>query len=123
MRVSDLRCSIRFTTAPREGPPAKARADRSPLPEIQRNMRPTGTTMTRSFLLLSVLAALLAGCASAKDIAARNEERCQARGLEPKSDKYEDCLRQLENERDARSESRRREALEKPAIPPSNRGY
>ena len=79
--------------------------------------------MTRSFLLLCVLAALLAGCASAKDIAARNEERCQARGLGPKTDRYEECLRQLENERDARMESRRREQLEQPAIPPSNRGY
>lgn len=79
--------------------------------------------MTRSFLLLSVLAALLAGCASAKDIAARNEERCQARGLEPKTDRYQDCILQLENERATRMESRRREELEKPAIPPSNRGY
>ena len=79
--------------------------------------------MTRSLLLLSILAALLAGCASAKDIAARNQERCQARGLEPKTDRYEECLRQLENERDARMESRRREQLEQPAIPPANRGY
>ena len=79
--------------------------------------------MTRSLVLLAVLAALLAGCASAKDIAARNEERCKARGLEPKTDNFENCLRQLENERDARMESRRREELERPAIPPSNRGY
>ena len=79
--------------------------------------------MTRSFLLLSILAALLAGCASAKDIAARNEERCQARGLEPKTDRYEECLRQLENERDARMESRRREQIEKSSIPSANRGY
>ena len=79
--------------------------------------------MTRNLLVLSMLAALLAGCASAKDVAARNEARCQARGLEPKTDNYENCIRQLETERDARMESRRREELEKPAIPPSNRGY
>ena len=79
--------------------------------------------MTRSLLLLSMLAALLVGCASAKDIAERNEARCRARGLEPKTDNYENCLRQLETERDARVESRRREQLETPAIPPSNRGY
>ena len=79
--------------------------------------------MTRSLPLLAVLAALLVGCASAKDVAARNEERCQARGLAPKTDNYENCLRQLENERDTRMESRRREQLERPAIPPSNRGY
>jgi hypothetical protein len=92
-------------------------------PEIQRNVRASGKAMTRSILLLSVLAALLVGCTSAKDIAVRNEERCKARGLEPKTDKYEDCLRQLENERDSRMESRRREQLEQSAVPPSNRGY
>jgi hypothetical protein len=79
--------------------------------------------MTRNLLLLSMLAALLVGCASAKDIAERNEERCRARGLEPKTDRYEECLRQLETERDTRMEKRRREELERPAIPPSNRGY
>lgn len=79
--------------------------------------------MTRTVLLLTVLAASLAACTSAKDIEARNEERCQARGFEPNSKLYNDCLSQLEAERSARMEQRRREALEKPAIPPLNRGY
>ncbi len=79
--------------------------------------------MIRSLLLLSLLAATLAACASAKDIEARNEERCQARGLEPNTKNYNDCLTQLEAERSARMEQRRREALEQPAIPPLNRGY
>ncbi len=79
--------------------------------------------MTRTLLLLSVVAVSLAACTSAKDIAERNEARCQARGLEPKTDRFEDCLRQLENERDARMEQRRRENLERSAVPPSNRGY
>lgn len=83
--------------------------------------------MTRPFLLLSpailLLAASLAACSTAKDIEARNEARCQARGLEPNTDNYANCLRQLENERDTRMEQRRREQLEQSAVPPSNRGY
>ena len=79
--------------------------------------------MTRSFLLLSLLAASLAACTSTKDIEARNEQRCQARGFEPNSKLYNDCLSQLEAERSSRMEQRRREALEQPAIPQLNRGY
>ena len=78
--------------------------------------------MTR-FILLSLLGALLAGCTSAAQIAQRNEERCQARGYQPKTDAFQDCLVQLENERSARGEQRRREMLEQSAAPPSNRGY
>ena len=80
-------------------------------------------TKTRSLLLLCLLAVTLSACASAKDLEARNEARCQARGLEPNTKNYEDCLRQIESERDARMEQRRRENLERSAIPPSNRGY
>jgi hypothetical protein len=80
-------------------------------------------TKTRSLLLLCLLAVTLSACASAKDLEARNEARCQARGLEPNTKNYEDCLRQIEAERDARMEQRRRENLERSAVPPSNRGY
>ena len=59
--------------------------------------------MTR-FILLSISAALLAGCTSAKDVAQRHEERCLARGLQPKTDHFQDCLNQLDNERDRRME-------------------
>ena len=79
--------------------------------------------MTRSLLLLSLLAVTLAACASAKDIEARNEARCQARGLQPNTKNYEDCMTQVETERTTRMEQRRREQLEQPAIPPLNRGY
>lgn len=80
--------------------------------------------MTRTLLLLTLLAGSLAACASSsKDIEARNEQRCTARGFEPNSKLYNDCLSQLEAERGARMEQRRREALEKPAIPELNRGY
>ena len=80
-------------------------------------------TMTRTLLLLSLLAGSLAACASAKDIEARNEARCRARGLEPNTKNYEDCMLQVDAERSARMEQRRREALEQPAIPQINRGY
>jgi hypothetical protein len=98
------------------------------LPEIERNVRAsaqimTRHAMTRTILLLSLLAGSLAACASAKDTEARNEARCQARGLEPNTKNYEECMRQVDAERSARMEQRRREALEQPAIPPSNRGY
>ena len=79
--------------------------------------------MTRSLLLLSLLAATLAACTSTKDIEARNEQRCQARGLEPNTKNYEDCIRQLDVDRSGRMEQRRREQLETPAIPQINRGY
>ena len=79
--------------------------------------------MTRSLLLLSLLAVTLAACASAKDVEARNEARCQARGLEPNTKNYNDCLTQIEAERSARMEQRRREQIEQTYVPPLNRGY
>jgi hypothetical protein len=83
--------------------------------------------MTRPLLRLSpsllLLAASLAACTSAKDIEARNEARCQARGLEPNTKNYEDCMRQVDAERSARMEQRRREQVETPYVPPLNRGY
>ena len=78
--------------------------------------------MTR-FIHLTLLCALLAGCASAEQIAQRNEERCQARGYQPKTDAFADCIVRLESERSVRGEQRRREMLEQSAAPPSNRGY
>jgi hypothetical protein len=92
-------------------------------PEIQRIVRASGATMTR-FILLSLLGALLAGCGtSAEQLAQRNEERCQARGYQPKTDAFADCVTRLESERSLRGEQRRRELLEQSAAPPSNRGY
>lgn len=83
--------------------------------------------MTYSFgrtVLLLALSALLAGCiTTAEQVAQRNEERCEARGYKPGTDAFSDCVVRIESERDQRRESRRREALETPNIPPSNRGY
>ena len=75
------------------------------------------------FILLTLLGALLAGCTSAAQIAQRNEERCQERGYQPKTDAFADCVTRLETERSVRGEQRRREMLEQSAAPPSNRGY
>ena len=91
-------------------------------PEIQRNVPTSGVTMTR-FILLTLIGALLAGCATAEQVAQRNEERCQARGYQPKTDAFADCVTRLETERNVRGEQRRRELLEQSAAPPSNRGY
>ena len=96
--------------------------DAWPAPEIQRNVPASGVTMTR-FLLLTLISASLAGCTSAAQIAQNNEERCQARGYQPKTDAFADCVTRLETERSVRGEQRRREMLEQSAAPPSNRGY
>jgi hypothetical protein len=68
--------------------------------------------------MMLALGLALAGCASTAQIAQRNEERCAARGYQPKTDQFADCVVRLESERTERMESRRREALEKPYIPP-----
>ena len=70
----------------------------------------------RPFLLLS-LTLLVAGCASAEQLAQRDNERCTARGLQPETKDFNDCLAQLENERVARRDARHREQIEKSANP------
>ena len=83
--------------------------------------------MTRSFarpILALTLCALVAGCiTTAEQQAKRNEERCVERGYQPKSDAFNDCIVRLDTERTVRMDQRHREAIEKSAIPSSNRGY
>ena len=83
--------------------------------------------MTRSFgrpLLVLALCALATGCiTSAEQQAQRNEERCAARGLQPNTDAFKDCMVRIDTERELRMQTRRQEMLEKSAIPSSNRGY
>ena len=78
----------------------------------------------RSILLLA-LSALVTGCitTSPEQQAKRNEERCVERGYQPKSDAFNDCIVRLDTERTVRMDQRHREAVEKSAIPSSNRGY
>ena len=76
--------------------------------------------------ILAVVAAtvLVGGCiTTAEQQAKRNAERCETRGYKPGTDDFADCVTRIEGERTARMEQRRREMLEQPAIPPSNRGY
>jgi len=70
-------------------------------------------------ILLLALTALVAGCASsAEQLAQRNNERCAARGLQPNTDAFADCVTRLDNERDVRMQSRHRDLLEKTTVPP-----
>jgi hypothetical protein len=72
-------------------------------------------TMSRSIIL--ALGLLLAGCASAERLAQRDATRCTARGFEPNSADYKNCLAQLDNERSARIDARHREMVERSASP------
>ena len=74
----------------------------------------------RHFLIALAIGAALTGCTSAEQLAQRDQERCSNRGLAPNTDLYANCLLQLEGERSARTEQRRRENLEKPFDPSSN---
>jgi hypothetical protein len=77
----------------------------------------------RPILLLS-LCALLGGCltTSPEQIAQRNNDRCTARGYQPNTKEFEECVTRLETERGLRMQSRHQEMLERSAAPPWNRG-
>ena len=79
---------------------------------------------SRSILALA-LATLVAGCiTTAEQQAQRNEERCAARGYQPKTDPFNDCVVRMESERSQRMESNRRFQLEKSDNPTTaNRGF
>jgi hypothetical protein len=79
---------------------------------------------SRSILALA-LATLVAGCiTTAEQQAQRNEERCAARGYQPKTDPVNDSMLRLEIERSQRMESNRRFQLEKSDNPTTaNRGF
>jgi hypothetical protein len=79
---------------------------------------------SRSILALA-LATLVAGCiTTAEQQAQRNEERCAARGYQPKTDPFNDCMLRIESERSQRMESNRRYQLEKSDNPTTaNRGF
>ena len=83
--------------------------------------------ITRSFvrsIVALTLCALAAGCiTTAEQQAKRNEERCVERGYQPKSDAFNDCIVRLETDKTIRMDQRHREAVEKSAVPSSNRGY
>ena len=74
-------------------------------------------------LLGLALCALATGCiTTAEQLAQRNNERCTNRGLEPGTKLFNDCLAQIENERDERKEANRRAMVERSGAPSWNRG-
>ena len=71
-------------------------------------------------ITLLALAVLLAACASSPEqVAQRQNERCAARGLQPNTDAFNECVAALDNERDRRMESRRRDMIERSNVPPA----
>jgi hypothetical protein len=80
-------------------------------------------SVSRSILLLA-LSLPAAGCSTtAEQLAQRNNERCAARGYQPNTDAFNDCIVRLETERTVRADARHRELTETPGIPSANRGY
>jgi outer membrane murein-binding lipoprotein Lpp len=93
-----------FGLSERDGTPAK----KERLPMI---------CFVRRTAAVLALGLLVAGCASSAQVAQRNEERCAARGYQPKTDALNNCVVQLEGERQQRMENNRREMMEKPFTP------
>jgi len=73
--------------------------------------------MTSRPILLLTLCLLVTGCASSAQLAQRNEERCTARGLQPKTDAFADCILRLETESEVRKDARHREMMERSSNP------
>ena len=73
--------------------------------------------MTWRSILPLALCLLLAGCASATQLAQRDGDRCAARGYQPNTDKFKDCIVRLETERQVRTDARHREMTERSSAP------
>ena len=78
---------------------------------------PQGMTSTFSrFIVLSMLSGLVAACAtSPEQQAARDDERCTARGYKPLTKEHDNCVVGLAASRDSRMQQRHRELVERPA--------
>jgi|SRR6185312_3738140 hypothetical protein len=85
--------------------------------ERQEKERHAMIGFVRPTIAVLALGLLLAGCASSSQVAQRNEERCAARGFQPKTDNFNNCMVQLEGERRERMDNTRREMMEKPSTP------
>ena len=60
----------------------------------------------------------LAGCiTSSEQLAQRDNDRCVARGHQPNTDKFAECLKLVESERIERMERNRRDNMERSASP------
>ena len=66
-----------------------------------------------------LLGALVVSCSSTARLAQNDSDRCAARGLQPGTDAFSDCVARLETERKVRAESRYRDmVVERTAVPP-----
>jgi hypothetical protein len=72
--------------------------------------------MTRTFFLLALTGLVAACAASPEQQAARDDERCSARGYKPQTKEHDDCVSGLAASRDVRLQRRHRELVERPAV-------
>ncbi len=69
-------------------------------------------------IVLLALGALVAACATTPEQQAqRDDQQCTARGYQPNSKTHDECVISLQSRRDARTQQRHRELIDKPATP------
>jgi hypothetical protein len=77
--------------------------------------------MTSNFcriIFLSVLSGLVAACAMTAEQQAQSDgERCAARGLQVNSKAHDDCISNLQSQREVRLQRRHQELVERPSTP------
>jgi hypothetical protein len=73
--------------------------------------------MTCRSILPLALCLLVASCASTTQLAQRDSDRCAARGYQPNTDDFKDCIVRLETERTVRTDARHREMMERSSAP------
>jgi hypothetical protein len=72
------------------------------------------TTAIRTLVLLA-LSLPLANCVTTEEqLAQRDNARCTARGLQPNTKPFEECLAQVASDRLTRMENNRRDMMERP---------
>jgi hypothetical protein len=77
-----------------------------------------GPMYTSRFLVLALLAPVVAGClTSSPQVSQSNEDRCAARGHKPDSKAFSDCIASFESVRERKMDARRNEMLERSNMP------
>jgi hypothetical protein len=71
------------------------------------------TCVVRQSIPPLVLSIFLASCSAETHSVAQRNDVCAARGHQPDTDAFSDCVVRLESERELRIDARRRELLEK----------
>jgi hypothetical protein len=73
--------------------------------------------MTYRSIVPLALCLVVAGCASATQLAQRDDERCVARGFKPDTPDFKKCATELETERALKMDQRHREMMERSSAP------